>query len=418
MAQIHKNLTDEQVKSVLMRYLNKEIKSLHACEMLGIKRRRFFILLQKYQSDPEKFSIQYARKIKTNMINPDIERNILSELKTEKQLIENKDIPIRFYNYSFIKQQLEEKHKQSVSLPTIINKAKQHGFYIQRLKQKTHTREVITDNAGELVQHDSSFHKWSPYAKEKWCLITSIDDYSRYMLYAALLPKESSIAHIKAMEYTFLRYGLPLSFYVDSHSIFRFVRGRDELWYKHHLQTDEAVPQWKQVLLECNVKPIYALSPQAKGKVERPYGWLQDHIVRLCYRDGVKDIRCARAILNREVYQYNYRRIHSTTLEIPHTRFQRALQEKQSLFRPFTIKPPYQSTKDIFALRFDRTVDSYRKISISNLQFTVNAPVGATLNLRIYPSESSGLTEVRCWHKNQITDIHRVKNNLINIVHF
>ena len=56
----------------------------------------------------------------------------------------------------------------------------------------------------------------------------------------------------------------------------RFVRGRDSLWYKHHLLTDETTPQWKQVLQDCNVKVTYALSPQAKGKMERPYGWLQD----------------------------------------------------------------------------------------------------------------------------------------------
>jgi hypothetical protein len=32
--------------------------------------------------------------------------------------------------------------------------------------------------AGELIQHDSSLHLWSPWAKEKWWLITSLDDFS------------------------------------------------------------------------------------------------------------------------------------------------------------------------------------------------------------------------------------------------
>ncbi len=44
-------------------------------------------------------------------------------------------------------------------------------------------------------------------------------------------------------------------------------------------ETTETDPQWKQILTECKVKVTYALSPQAKGKIERPYRWLQDRLV-------------------------------------------------------------------------------------------------------------------------------------------
>jgi hypothetical protein len=46
---------------------------------------------------------------------------------------------------------------------------------------------VITRYAGELIQHDASYHLWTPLAREKWYLITSLDDYSRFMLNALLL---------------------------------------------------------------------------------------------------------------------------------------------------------------------------------------------------------------------------------------
>ena len=116
---------------------------------------------------------------------------------------------------------------------------------------------------------------------------------------------------------------------------------------------------------DCNVKVIYALSPQAKGKVERPYRWIQDHLVRLCVEEDITNIRSAQRILNQEIYQYNYRRIHSTTREIPYLRFQRALKEKKFLFREFRVKPPFISPKDIFCLREERTVDRYKKISLN-----------------------------------------------------
>lgn len=188
------------------------------------------------------------------------------------------------------------------------------------------------------------------------------------MLYAKIISQESSWVHIEALETVFIKYGLPLSYYVDCHSIFRFVRGRDEIHYKHHLFTDETNPQWKQVLDDCNVKVTYALSPQAKGKVERPYGWLQDRLVRICARENVTDIKHAQIIVNKELYRYNYYHLHSTTEEVPYIRFQRALQQNISLFRQFVIPKPFLSTKDIFCLRMNRIANAYRKISVNNFE--------------------------------------------------
>jgi hypothetical protein len=131
----------------------------------------------------------------------------------------------------------------------------------------------LTHYVGELIQRDCSFHLWAPATQEKWYLITSLDDYSIPFL-CRLVHKETNWTHIQALQTVILRYELPFAYYVGSHSIFRFVRARNALWYKHHLLTDEATPQWKQVLQDCNVKITYALSPQAKGKMERPYGWL------------------------------------------------------------------------------------------------------------------------------------------------
>ena len=99
-----------------------------------------------------------------------------------------------------------------------------------------------------------------------------------------------------------------------------------------------------------------------KGKIERPYRWIQDRLVRTCYRENIRDIKEVQLILNNLVQKYNYRIVHSTTGEIPYIRFQRAIREKRTLFREFTISPPFKSTKDIFCLRVDRMVNSYRKI--------------------------------------------------------
>ena len=122
--QLHKNFTDDQVKSFLKSYLDKEIKISYILQMLNIKKRRFFELLAKYRKDPDNFSIQYERRTINRKIDPDIEKNIVKELKIEKDLIKAKEVPIKYYNYSYIKELLEQKHGQMVSLPTIIDRAK------------------------------------------------------------------------------------------------------------------------------------------------------------------------------------------------------------------------------------------------------------------------------------------------------
>ena len=64
---------------------------------------------------------------------------------------------------------------------------------------------------------------------------------------------------------------MPLHFYVDSLHLFGFVQGRDSFWRKHVLQTDDADTQWGKRMSLLGVEVTFALSPQARGKVERPY---------------------------------------------------------------------------------------------------------------------------------------------------
>jgi hypothetical protein len=263
-----------------------------------------------------------------------------------------------------------------------------------------------------LIQHDSSHHRWSPYTNEKWYLITSIDDYSRYLLYSDIVEREHRWSHIMALETVWLTHGIPLSYYVDSHSIFRFVERRDSIWKKHYLKTDEADPQWKRIMEECRVKVTYALSPQAKGKIERPYRWLQDRIVRTCAREGVRTVDGARDVLRYEVHRYNQHQVHSTTGEIPIVRFERAIREGRHLFRPFKVPIPFESTKDIFCIKEERTTNAYRKISIDGIELRVaGVDPYQKVELRMIPDKTANLAEIRFWHNGRLTDTQKVKIN-------
>jgi len=74
--------------------------------------------------------------------------------------------------------------------------------------------------------------------------------------------------------------------------------------------------------------------------------------------------------------------------------------------------------KDIFCLRIERTIDSYRKISLNNLQLKVNnAVTRKRVTLRIYPLNKD-ISEVRFWCENNLIDVQRVKNSDLKGVHF
>jgi len=110
MKQLHKKFTDYQIKELITRYLKKKIARKYIQEILGIKKTRFFALVKRLKDDPENFSILYSRRIPTRKISKDVERNIVKEIKIEEDLIKAKEVPIKWYNYSYIRDLLEQKY--------------------------------------------------------------------------------------------------------------------------------------------------------------------------------------------------------------------------------------------------------------------------------------------------------------------
>ena len=398
--QIHKKFSNEQVIAILENYLAKEITAKEAMEKLELKRSQFFNLAASYRDSSNDFSIKHKGNNGNRRISEDTTSLILKELKKEKALIDNKDMPIKFYNYSAVKDALGD---VAVSLPTIINLAKANDFYLKKPKRKFHDREVLTNLIGELLQHDSSIHLWSPYMEKKLYLITTIDDYSRMLLYAELIEEENVWAHIMALKSVFLQYGCPFKYYPDQHAIFRYVKDRDKNRPHNNYNqfTDDVDPQWKQVLKHCGVGLTYALSPQAKGKIERPYRWLQDRIVRIAAKEKLTTVDQLKTVLKELVNTYNTKWVHSTTKEIPIIRFENATRNRQTLFKPFKLENPKQTIDDIFCLRAERVVDSYRKISFDNLDLRVpNGTPRQTVNLNIIPDAEKQVAKIRFWQNN------------------
>ena len=396
MGQLHKSFTDEQIKVLLQTYCQGKMRRADIQEILSIGKTRFYALLKSYRQAPETFSIAYQRKSPAKL-SPEVEAAIEKALLREKEIVEDPDLPVSGYNYTAMRDRLR-KEGIEVSVTTIIDRAKKLDCHKPRRKKKIHDREVLTASIGALVQHDASLHLWAPEAKEKWTLITSIDDYSRKILFADFVPAETTWTHIRAAQALIMTYGLPLRYYVDSLRVFRFVQGRDSFWRKHVLETDDVVTQWAKIMHLLNVDVTYALSPQAKGKVERPYRWLQDRMVRTCIYEQISDIEDCRSVLRDEIARYNNHQVHSTTREIPGIRFERALKSGNSLFRKFSLPKPYTSPLDVFCLREQRMVNGYRRISLFKHQIEVpKVPLREYVDVHMVPDTAKQVMHIRIW---------------------
>jgi hypothetical protein len=134
---LRKLFSVNEVKKVFERYLAQEITIEHALAMLKIRRRQFFKLLKVYRERPERFSLDYTRKAPPRKIDAKTEARIMQELKKEAEIIRDKRNPVRFYNYSYLKEILEKKYQVHVSLPTIIRRAKKMGITNKGLLERS-----------------------------------------------------------------------------------------------------------------------------------------------------------------------------------------------------------------------------------------------------------------------------------------
>ncbi|NIS63276.1 MAG: integrase, partial [Proteobacteria bacterium] len=109
------------------------------------------------------------------------------------------------------------------------------------------------------------------------CLISAIDDATSRCLVARFFPFESSEAYLWVLRQMVREYGLPLSVYQDRHSA---LKRNDPHWsLEEQLRGRQDPTQVGWALEELSIEPLYALSPQAKGRIERLFGTLQDRLI-------------------------------------------------------------------------------------------------------------------------------------------
>jgi hypothetical protein len=149
---------------------------------------------------------------------------------------------------------------------------------------------------GELIQIDGSPHAWFEDRGARCALIAFIDDATSRVMLARFVPVESTAAYLALLEEYVTTYGCPVALYSDRHSIFT-----------KHDPEDAEPTQFQRATRALGMATIQALTPQAKGRVERLFQTLQDRLVKAMRLAGICDIDTANAWLPGYLAQHNAR---------------------------------------------------------------------------------------------------------------
>ncbi len=153
------------------------------------------------------------------------------------------------------------------------------GFWRARRKRlrAVHVWRERRAALGELVMMDSSPFRWLEERGPELHLIALIDDASS-RIWGRFVEHDSTLENLGTLRGWLERYGRPLALYTDKHSV--FVTTRPVQWAEQLDGNKTARTQFGRALDELGIGSIPAHSPQAKGRIERLFGTLQDRLVK------------------------------------------------------------------------------------------------------------------------------------------
>ena len=166
---------------------------------------------------------------------------------------------------------------------------------VKRRRQKHRQWRERKACFGELVQMDGSHHDWFEGRRAKAVLMVMIDDATN-RTYARFFEEETTRAAYDTFERYARRYGLPQALYVDRDSIYRTERLAS---LAEQLADEAPLTQFGRAMNQLGVDLQLAYSPQAKGRVERRNGLLQDRLVKEMRLAGLSDLEAANEFLEK-----------------------------------------------------------------------------------------------------------------------
>lgn len=168
----------------------------------------------------------------------------------------------------------------------------------RKTSKKHHSWRPRKDNYGEMQQFDGSYHKWFEDRAKECCLLLSVDDATGEITHAKFDHNEGVVAVYNFwMEYI-AKNGIPLSIYLDKFSTYK-------INHPSAVDNKELMTQFQRASQQVGIKLITAHSPEAKGRVERMNGTLQDRLVKELRLANISTIKEGNEFLKTFIPKFN-----------------------------------------------------------------------------------------------------------------
>jgi hypothetical protein len=261
------------------------------------------------------------------------------------------------YNFSHMADALPQDEGIVVSDETLrrLLRPAGHGGKLRRVKVHRRRRQP-RGRQGELLFLDGSPHPWFGPDFDPVCLLLSTDDATGKPLWGKFQPQEDRDGCLEVCYRTFLKFGLPLAYYLDRGS--QFIQ-TDHLAAK---EGRKVPPTAFQIAMRTlNIDLIFADSPQARGRGERINGSFQNRRVAELVRYGIHDCKRATKYLN-QVFIPRYAK-----------RFGRPAANPRPAWRPVD---PALHLPGILCAKYQRIVANDNTISFAGTLYQLDPPVG------------------------------------------
>jgi transposase len=267
------NTQEQKRMMVLNRLLVGQLTAAEAAVLLSLSERQVRRLCAAYRKEGAAALAHGNRGRKPG-------RTISEEVR--RQVIRLASTTYTGCNYQHLRDLLAERDGIELSRTSVRRILLTAGISTPRKQRRRQhrRRRVRYAQEGMLVQIDGSRHAWLEERGPWLCLIAAIDDATGKLAAAVFREEEDAAGYFLLVQQMLERHGRPLALYHDRHGIF----AQNNLATKaesveEQLAGKQDPTQFGRLLEELEITSIAARSPQAKGRVERLFGTLQERLV-------------------------------------------------------------------------------------------------------------------------------------------
>lgn len=214
------------------------------------------------------------------------------------------------FNQQHFSEFLEEREDIHISRSSVRNILLGAGIKSPRKRRppKHRSRRERYPKEGMLLQIDGSPHDWLQGRGPQMSLIGAIDDATGKVPHALFRKQEDSLGYFLLFRWIVSRQGIPMAVYHDRHSIFEVsADDQEHQGIPAQLSGRPMLTQFGRLMEELGITSIAALSPQAKGRIERLWGTFQDRLVNELRLAGITTLEEANRFLEGFLERYNAR---------------------------------------------------------------------------------------------------------------